>query len=286
MKNPLSSLLKYIIPLPIHADTQKTDTDSMDIQRLLKKYRKEATLLRPRAVTSPLVSNVSKIGGMPNLTNFQSYPICDLCGLRLNFVIQIFKSDFPDFYFPADKDVFQLFRCPNPNCPGAYSNSADQKVFPFYFKKSDKASVCEKGCIPSSQDIEHGVLECEFRLVNKDDYPMYEDLDEQDLEQMRANLGDEGIDNYTDHYSAKIGTKLNGYPSWTQSPNWPICSCGKKKHFFFQLSSEDPEEGASYPPLADHWSAYGIMIGDCGNIYFFVCQACGEPSIETNWDCY
>ena len=29
---------------------------------------------------------------------------------------------------------------------------------------------------------------------------------------------------------------------------------------------------------------HGIMIGDVGNIYYFVCKKCGENTIEPYWD--
>jgi hypothetical protein len=88
-----------------------------------------------------------------------------------------------------------------------------------------------------------------------------------------------------DKYSAINRTKFGGYPSFTQSPFYPTCTCGKTKEFFFQLSSEDLEEGVEFPPPSNKWSAHGIMIGDVGNVYFYVCKSCGPESIESYWDC-
>jgi hypothetical protein len=74
------------------------------------------------------------MGGTPNLSNHKSYPLCDCCFMPLNFVLQFTKNDFPEFYWPKDKSVFQLFRCPNYDCEEASSENYDLKMFHFYFK--------------------------------------------------------------------------------------------------------------------------------------------------------
>ena len=99
----------------------KDPFDSPEIQKLLASYRRETTLLRPRRAEKPLGFARSKMGGVPNLNGFTAWPRCDACRTGLNFVLQIYKSDFPGFYFPPGKSLFQLFRCPNPDCPAAYS---------------------------------------------------------------------------------------------------------------------------------------------------------------------
>lgn len=65
--------------------------------------------------------------------------------------------------------------------------------------------------------------------------------------------------------------------------------------FFHKLFGKTNETGnaggnVSLSPeqflAADNWSPHHIMIGDLGNIYFYVCKSCGETSIESYWDCY
>lgn len=259
--------------------------NSVEVQNIFEKYGKETILLRPHKAKTEHSTKESKMGGMPNLLNFKSYPKCDSCGNFLNFVIQIYKKDFSDFYFPEDKDLFQLFRCPNFNCPSAFSKTSDLKVFPYFFKDSKKENNLKKEKLITGKDVEKEIPECEFKIQKLKDFPNYDDFSGDELSQIGKKFGDEWEDYFIDNYSAKTGTKYKGYPSWTQSPNRPICKCGKEKEFFFQLSSEDIEDGVPYPPSPDKWSAHGIMIGDVGNIYFFVCKDCGEKSIETNWDC-
>jgi hypothetical protein len=72
-------------------------------------------------------------------------------------------------------------------------------------------------------------------------------------------------------FFAQCVTKCGGYPSWIQCPQELMCKCGKKKEFFFQLSSDR--------------KSHGLMICDLGNIYYSVCRECGEKSVESRWDC-
>jgi len=64
-----------------------------------------------------------------------------------------------------------------------------------------------------------------------------------------------------------------------------LCECGKKKRFIFQLSSDDPEE-KNNNAKAEVISPHHMMIGDAGRIYFYVCEDCGEDTVESYWDCF
>lgn len=250
-----------------------------------KRTRLKTTLLKPHLSESPISIEKSKMGGLPNLRNFDTYPHCDDCQSPLNFVLQIYKSEMEDCYFPEHKDLFQIFRCPNYNCVTEDDLSKyDLKTFIYYFK-DDQSKIIDlkKPHSPKQADMELEVPDCEFRPIVENDYPDHYDYEGEELEILEAKYGEEWGEYIFDFYSARTGTKCNGYPSWTQFPVWPKCTCGKIKDFFFQLSSEDREEKVK--PDASRWSPHGIMIGDVGNIYFFVCKKCGEASIETNWDC-
>lgn len=257
------------------------------IQDILKKHKKKATLLRPHKSIIPLDYTVSKFGGEPNLHGFIGYPFCITCNTPLNFVLQLYKKDFPQHYFPGDTNLFQLFRCPNGDCPDAYSSPyySDHKMFVYYFCDNNSVNNYFIKEIALSENCEDEVPDCELRPIAIDDYPNYDDYDEQDTNEIVKRYGDNLFDAFINNYIANSGTKILGYPSFTQPPEYPVCKCGKKKEFFFQLSSEDIEDGVPFPPPPDKWSSHGIMIGDVGNIYFYVCKDCGPDTIESNWDC-
>ena len=116
------------------ASGAKNPLDSPEMQDLLASCRKSTTLLRPHRADRPIGFGRSKMGGTPNLNGFTTWPRCDACKTELNFVLQIYKSDYPGFYLPLAKNLFQLFRCPNFDCPAAYSERYDLKMFHYYFQ--------------------------------------------------------------------------------------------------------------------------------------------------------
>ena len=256
------------------------------IKGLISKYKRTATLLRPHKSDFPLGKNKSKFGGSPNYAGFETYPYCTACKSPMNFVFQLYKKDFSTFYFPDNSNLFQLFRCPNHDCPDAYSGKYDHKMFHFYFSVSetnDKELVKPKHEL---SDSEGEISDCYLKPTIVDDFPNYDDFEGNDFIDIEEKFGNDLSELFMDHYSAIQNSKFGGYPSYTQSPFYPNCNCGKRKEFFFQLSSEDIEDGIENPPPPDKWSPHGIMIGDVGNIYFYVCKSCGQKSIESNWDCY
>src|SRR5688572_33483380 len=69
------------------------------VQDFIKRYSKPAILLRPHKSLIPLNYSASKFGGTPNLNGFDVFPHCDACDAPLNFVLQLYKRDFPGHYF-------------------------------------------------------------------------------------------------------------------------------------------------------------------------------------------
>jgi uncharacterized protein YwqG len=257
-----------------------------EIKGLIQKYRKKTTLLKPHKSKEKIKTSESKFGGTPNFTGFNEYPCCDSCNSPLNFVLQLYKKDYSEFYFPEDKGLFQLFRCPNNDCPDSYSENYDLKMFHFYF---DNYLDYEKVLLKPAQiisEFEPEIPDCSLRPIEKEDFPNYDDFNGDDFNEIENVFGEKMSELFMEKYTAIPNSKINGYPSFTQSPYYPICECGMTKDFFFQLSSEDIENGVEYPPPPDKWSSHGIMIGDVGNIYYYVCKSCGPNTIESNWDCF
>ena len=256
-----------------------------EVKELIARYKRTTTLLKPHTSKTPIGQNESKFGGIPNFSGFDEYPCCDGCKTPLNFVVQLYKKDFPGFYFSDNSTLFQLFRCPNNDCPDAYSEKYDHKMFHFYFNVTDNSRILTKP-YHSLADGEDEVPDCYLNAIATDDFPNYDDFEGDDFVGLEKKFGNEFAELFMDKYAAIQSTKFGGYPSYIQSPQYPTCTCGNTKEFFFQLSSEDVEDGTELPPPADQWSSHGIMIGDVGNIYYYVCKSCGQKTIETNWDCY
>lgn len=263
---------------------------SRHVQNLLVKYGCPTLLLKPQKPHQLLSALQSKFGGTPNLNGFDTYPLCTSCQHPLNFVLQVYKNDVSALaYFPAEKNLLQLFRCSNSNCTYNDYELYDVPTYHFYHKyNGEPLKTLDKPerIIDKYDEVIH---ECELRpteileMPNSDDYG---EVGNTEFDKIHRLFGVEYVDYYEETYYAKPGTKFGGYPAFTQSPNYPLCKhCDKPKEFFFQLSSEDIEEGIFFPPPPDRWSAHGIMIGDVGNIYYYVCKPCGEQSIESNWDC-
>ncbi len=246
--------------------------------------KKSVTLLRPQKTKAPLPFSVSKMGGTPNLNLFETWPLCSSCGTPLNFVLQIYKNEYPEFYFPEDATVFLLFRCPNFYCDGAFDGHQDLAMFWFYGNADtgENARIEKPAC--TLEDMEDETPNCLFRPLKSVDYPHYGEFNEK-WEEFEMKYSDDAdvVDEYMNMYYPRLGTKIDGYPSWMESPDYPVCACGKKKEFFFQLSSEEEEVEEKEP---FEWPPYAAELGESCNVYFFVCHQCGPGTIETRWECY
>ncbi len=241
-----------------------------EVKDLLSTYKKQTTLLQPHRSDKEIDFRKSKMGGMPNLNGFQEWPICDECNKPLDFVLQLYKTDFPDFYFPENKNIFQLFKCPDLYCPG---KSYLYEMFHYYQNvNTDKNNEVEIPELDNKEvrDLgEEKAQECYFEPEISDDYPEYFEYPEDERANFENKHSQEIVWLFWENFSVKRDTKFGGYPSWTQSPDYPFCECGSQIELFFQLTGDE-----------DH----GLFLGDGGSIYYFVCKKCGEKSIESRCD--
>lgn len=254
---------------------------------LLEKYKKSVTLLQPRKSDYEVSWKESKFGGYPNMESFSEYPKCDRCKNPLNFVFQIYKRDFPEFYFPAKTTIFQLFRCPNDKCKDSYTNSSsDHKMFHYYSEVNCIKNKIFKIIRNKTKDIEQEVPDCYLKPLKFFDYPCYDNYKDKDLANLDNNFKFKLADHQIQKYITKPDTKIGGYPNFIQNSYYPKCKCGRTKEFLFQLSSDDRDNRNEIKYSGQiHWSDHGIMIGDVGNIYYYICLHCGAKSMESYWDC-
>jgi len=257
--------------------------DIPEVKSLLEKKR-QATLLKPQESEGPLPFSASKMGGIPNMNLFEEWPKCDVCNTPLNFVLQLYKNEYPEFYFPENVNVFLLFRCPNFFCKEAFSKHCDLKLFWFYGEVNTETNKEIEKPPLLSEDFEGQMQECIFRPTKKVDYQHYLELGEK-WEKFEEKYGDnlDVIDEFINAYYPHMGTKINGFPTWVEHVDYPVCACGETKDFFFQLSSEEDE--GDEESLVE-WPPYAAVIGESCNIYFFVCRKCGSDSIETRCETF
>jgi uncharacterized protein YwqG len=245
----------------------------------LIKIKTPTTLLNPKKVETSLPFSVSKMGGTPNFNLFETWPTCDTCGTPLNFVLQLYKEDFPEFYFPDNASCFILFRCPNYFCEDAFTDQFDLKMFWFY-GDPDKTTnnILEQPEI-TLEEYEPPTAECAFNPEKMEDYPHYAVHGEKwDVFEEKYIDDLDTFDSFMGKYQPQIGTKINGFPNWDEYQDNPVCTCGNTKDFFFQLESEEDE--------SFEWPPYAPLLEEYGKVYFFVCRKCGPKTIETRAETY
>jgi len=229
----------------------------------------------------------SRMGGQP--CGLSKWPLCPTCSVPMNFVLQFFRDEFPQMYFPANRDIFLLFRCPDGHCRTAYDdNNYDRTTVWIYAEQEATKSQIIRPPAPAGDKYwEKQISEYFFQPVEKTDHPSFADAcyewwGEQFLVFAERWSGSPVYDRFFERLTNQCGSKIGGFPSWCQRPDFPECECGRKKTFFFQVASFYPEAHVRGKRLSEMEE---ISIGDAGNIYFFRCEACGAESIETRWDC-
>lgn len=240
---------------------------------------KDCILLCPKTSSNPLSLAQSKLGGNGLVDN--EAPECPMCQTTTAFVLQLFKSEFPSMFFPDGYDLFTVYRCRNENCEGVYDDSMDEfTVFQFHKLRNHLDALN-----PPNKSSDSSLPHCQFHPVIVKDYPNDEEEDYPEVN-LQNEIEEEELDKLLDYFAPRNGTKIGGYPSFTQSPWHPDClNCGKPTEFIFQLASGesiDANTENEYP----HWSDHGITIGDLGNLYAYVCKACEPTNVITYWDCY
>lgn len=220
----------------------------------------------------------SRMGGQPE--GLDRWPSCPACTLPMNFVLQLFRDEFPQMYFPPGREGFLLFRCPDGGCcddPDRY----DRTMLWIYTRGQQDPIRPTRPETSPPLNSERQLGEFHFHPIEQTDYPSFVEEREAWWGELFSRFSEmwSGSPVYDKLYTLapnQPGTKIGGFPSWQQEPGAPVCPCGREKSFFFQLASFCPELTGDEERLA---------IGDSGNIYFFHCAACGENSIETAWDC-
>lgn len=184
-------------------------------------------------------------------------------------VLQIRFEDIPSMRFPEGKNIFQLLWCPrnhlitnSPLCRTVWRNENDIKT---QLDTMPQSSYPDRELTPSpSMVLIQEVME----------YPKFWALSSEE----RNLLTGERKEFYWNHLSTNKGIKVGGHPHWIQDPEIPVCKCDNEMEHLLTIGSDVFED---YP----NHKAPGLIIGDCGAIYVFICYNCQDFPFETVFQC-
>ncbi|MFJ6944970.1 DUF1963 domain-containing protein [Streptomyces wuyuanensis] len=275
-------------------------------------YRKEAIRLHPRAGRPGVLD--SSVGGPLLWPAGEPWPHCDDDhpetgrapdgpGPRpMVPVLQLLASDVPGLPFPEGTDVLQLLWCPFDHKPhhtprpelrwrGTVASAGDMAVAPWVEDAVDE--YVPEPCLVHPE-----------RIVEYPCHDLPEDLYDGLAERFDRLRRDTGW-SYQYHLSVAPGIKTGGHPGWTQDPDWPDCAeCGERMEHLLTVDSAefDGESWRSWLPAEDTprtgtvrdlpyeergriQRAPGLMLGDMGGVYLFLCRRCPGMPYDYRADC-
>jgi hypothetical protein len=264
----------------------------------LAERAKTTVRLHPRYGREP-APDASKIGGRFLWPEEELWPRCEEHAIPYVTVLQLRAEEYPELEFPPDADLFQLLWCPR-------DHEMWIKPAAFWRRRANVKNAL--AAPPQHADVfmNYVPVPCVLLPERVTEFPGVEELPEETRRRLAEGLKarqipgptDRTIESqvlefYQDYYEIALsvcpGTKVGGYVRWDQSPQVPKCDCGRAMDHLVTISS-DEFDGASYvrwlPAEERHlwdgraramygWAdAPGLMLGDLGKVYFFVCRQC------------
>ncbi|WP_432173563.1 DUF1963 domain-containing protein [Streptomyces sp. Tue6028] len=182
-------------------------------------------------------------------------------------ILQLFARDVPGLEFPEGKDLLQLVWC------ALIHEQDDGLVVPKLYWRNE-AEVVAGGLLPEIPAAGEGEFDPDNMPVpstlspaTAEDYPSRGDLPKaiSDTWEPRLRLPSGGSMWPPD--SNVIGTKVGGWPAWTQPADWPDCASGHRMEHLLTITGD-------------------IQLGDCGGVYFFHCAQCPDHPWDWRFDCH
>jgi hypothetical protein len=202
-------------------------------------------------------------------------------------VLQLRRADVPELGFPADTDLFQLLWCPNDHEP------LFGPVCRVYWRRSDEVEAPFRSASPPAVgDEDYLPAPCVLHPERVTEYLSPYELSEEALATIWAwerTVDAQAVYQY--ELSVAEGTKVGGHVRWIQDPEIPRCPTGHPMEHLLTVASAEFDGGswprwlaveddgaweAPYPHRRSVQSAAGLMLGDMGSLYLFVCRACQD----------
>ena len=219
-------------------------------------------------------------------------------------VLQLFAEDVPELPFPADTDVLQVLWCPFDHEPW----SSPRPEIRWRRRAGIGVPLAAMPEPDEEADTWYVPGPCVLHPERVTEYPGYDLPDDvwPTISERIAEVERETGWAYESDLAVASGTKAGGYPGWTQAPDWPACGCGTPmEHLLtvtgWEFSRGDEKRwipledrpamaGWDYDAADDHpWrdvqNPAGLMLGDAGGIYLFVCQSCPGRPFDYRFDC-
>ena len=210
-------------------------------------------------------------------------------------VLQLLADDVPELPFPEGTDVLQVLWCPFDHEPDTAPRPEVR-----WRRAADVGGTLREAPAPDTEaEPEHLPGPCVLHPERVVEYPAFDLPD--DLWSVVENIDPE----YEAELATAPGTKALGWPDWIQPPDWPECACGAPMDHLLTVASWEFSRGddrrwialEDRPAMAgweddddDHpWRALqnpaGLMLGDVGSIYLFVCIRCPERPVAHRFAC-
>ena len=215
-------------------------------------------------------------------------------------VLQLLASDVPELPFPPGTDVLQVLWCPFDHEP----DSAPRPELRWRRLADIGPALAEMPAPDEETDPQLVPSPCVLHPERVVEYPADEVLGP--LAEVIARIEQDTGWAYESELATATGTKALGHPDWIQSPDWPVCGCGAEMEHLLTVASWEFSRGdekrwiaTEDRPAMDGWgfdadddhpwfalrNPAGLMLGDVGNVYLFVCTRCPERPSAHRFDC-
>ncbi|WP_234314452.1 MULTISPECIES: hypothetical protein [unclassified Streptomyces] len=221
-------------------------------------------------------------------------------------VVQLYARDVPDLVFPAGTDLLQILWCPLVHEDDQYA--ANPRLH--WRNTALTATDAADGQPPRPHTAEEDYLPrpCTVSPTPAVEYPNWDlpdGLGEQLGERFEALQEERGFDYF--EVATTQQSKVGGYPSWTQPPEWPDCvGCGTRMEHLLSVTATEacvgrwlpldernpgqdqattPSWRAEADPAALDTFGHDMDLGDLGGMYFFVCRNCPDTPYTHRYDC-
>ncbi|GAB1822880.1 YwqG family protein [Herbidospora sp. RD11066] len=259
---------------------------------------KTTVRLHPRRGT-PSVTD-SSMGGPLLWPVDEPWPFCesadheDLSGsqpIAMVPILQIYARHVPELPFPAGADVCQVLWCPfvheSDYRPVVHVSWRDSKLIEDVITEVPEPAAYEKGYIPRP---------CVLSPERVKEFPASEEMTAElfgKLDEWESSLDDPEKWSYQYHLSVAPGTKVGGWVDWVQSSEVVTCGQGHEMRHLLTIASweHDPGSATRWVPIEERhllssdfdleqMGPAGIMIGDAGSMYLFVCTECPDRPVR------